>query len=277
MPLKYWDKAFFTVVYLISRLPSKVIQSQTPLECLFGDSRDYSLLRIFGCACWPNLPPYNKHKLNSDPKNVLLLGIVVFIRDIGVLIFPWDVFIYLMILSLMRLFFPFASLYSNVGARLFQEIELLPLSLQTLNLHHNEGHELQGRVDVNPANAVDSAAESFLQDYDDDDDSGAISGSGVEINADSSRDRFSAAPTAQDRVSVPVTAPVFSGSHRPAHATRDRDLHHHVAAPESPILGSGSRAVNLAASADGLSATQASLTGSSARSPGASLATPTTT
>jgi hypothetical protein len=40
----------------------------------------------------------------SDPNNVLLLGTIVFIKDIGVLIFLRGVFIYLAILSLMRLF-----------------------------------------------------------------------------------------------------------------------------------------------------------------------------
>jgi histone deacetylase 1/2 len=55
MPLKYWDEAFLTTVYLINRLPSRIIQSKTPIECLLGKSSDYSLLRIFGCACWPNL------------------------------------------------------------------------------------------------------------------------------------------------------------------------------------------------------------------------------
>jgi histone deacetylase 1/2 len=54
-PLKYWDEAFLTATYLINRLPSKVIQSQAPMERLFGKSGDYSLLRIFGCAGWPNL------------------------------------------------------------------------------------------------------------------------------------------------------------------------------------------------------------------------------
>jgi histone deacetylase 1/2 len=53
MPLKYWDEAFLTTVHLINHLSSKVIQSRTPMECLFGDSGDYSLLRFFGCACWP--------------------------------------------------------------------------------------------------------------------------------------------------------------------------------------------------------------------------------
>jgi hypothetical protein len=40
MPLKYWDEAFLTTVYLINRLPNKVIQSQTPMERLFGKSDD---------------------------------------------------------------------------------------------------------------------------------------------------------------------------------------------------------------------------------------------
>jgi histone deacetylase 1/2 len=53
---------------LINHLPSKVIQSKTPMEHLFGNSSDYSLLRIFRCACWPNLRPYNRHKLDFRSK-----------------------------------------------------------------------------------------------------------------------------------------------------------------------------------------------------------------
>jgi histone deacetylase 1/2 len=74
MPFKYWDEAFLTVVHLINRLPSKAIQYQTPMERLFGDSGEYSLLRIFGCACWPNLRPYNKHKLNFRSKQCAFIG-----------------------------------------------------------------------------------------------------------------------------------------------------------------------------------------------------------
>jgi histone deacetylase 1/2 len=59
MPLKFWDEAFSTVVYLINRLPSKVIASQSPFERLFKQKPDYTFLRIFGCAVWPNLRPYN--------------------------------------------------------------------------------------------------------------------------------------------------------------------------------------------------------------------------
>ena len=63
MPLKYWDEAFITATYLINRLPSKVIGNSTPLERLYNQKPDYNYLNFFGCACYPNLRPYNRHKL----------------------------------------------------------------------------------------------------------------------------------------------------------------------------------------------------------------------
>jgi histone deacetylase 1/2 len=63
MPLKFWDEAFLSAAYLINRVPSKTIGNRTPLEVLFGQKPDYTSMRIFGCACWPNLRPYNTHKL----------------------------------------------------------------------------------------------------------------------------------------------------------------------------------------------------------------------
>jgi histone deacetylase 1/2 len=74
MPLKYWDEAFSTAVYLINRLPSKVINSQSPFERLFHSKPDYSFLRIFGCAVWPNLRPYNSRKLEFRSKQCVFLG-----------------------------------------------------------------------------------------------------------------------------------------------------------------------------------------------------------
>jgi hypothetical protein len=58
-------------------------------------------------------------------------------------------------------------LHSNAGARLRAKIDLFPLSLQPFNLHHHEEHELHVEpVDVNPANATNGVAESFLQNSD---------------------------------------------------------------------------------------------------------------
>jgi histone deacetylase 1/2 len=126
IPLKFWDEAFATAAYLINRLPSKVTNGQTPLERLFHQKPDYSNLRVFGCACWPNLRPYNSRKLQFRSKQCVFLGYshmhkgfkcldvtegrVYISRDV---IFDEDVF-------------PFAKLHPNAGARLRSEILLLP-------------------------------------------------------------------------------------------------------------------------------------------------------
>jgi histone deacetylase 1/2 len=74
MPLKFWDEAFLTATYLINMLPSKVIDDDTPLERLLHKSPDYASLRIFGCACWPNLRPYNTRKLAFRSKQCVFIG-----------------------------------------------------------------------------------------------------------------------------------------------------------------------------------------------------------
>ena len=47
MPLKFWDEAFLTAVYLINRIPSRVIKNQTPLVRLFDTKPNYYFLHIF--------------------------------------------------------------------------------------------------------------------------------------------------------------------------------------------------------------------------------------
>jgi hypothetical protein len=95
------------------------------MERLLGQQPDYSLLCTFGCACWPNLRPYNTHKLAFRSKHCVFLGFnnqhkgykcldsssgrVYISRDV---IFDETVF-------------PFSTLHPNVGALLKAEISLL--------------------------------------------------------------------------------------------------------------------------------------------------------
>jgi hypothetical protein len=74
MPLKFWDDAFCAIVYLINRTPCKVIQYETPLERLFKTKPNYLSLRIFGCACWPNLRPFYSCKLQFQSQQCVFLG-----------------------------------------------------------------------------------------------------------------------------------------------------------------------------------------------------------
>jgi histone deacetylase 1/2 len=63
MPLKYWVEASIATVYLVNRLPTKLLDFSTPLEVLEKIKLDYDSMRIFGCACYPNLRPFNARKL----------------------------------------------------------------------------------------------------------------------------------------------------------------------------------------------------------------------
>jgi hypothetical protein len=44
------------------------------MELLFHETPDYTFLRVFGCACWPNLRPYNNHKLAFRSTQCVFLG-----------------------------------------------------------------------------------------------------------------------------------------------------------------------------------------------------------
>ena len=74
MPLKYWDEAFRVLVFLYNRLSTLVLHLKTHLEVLLHSSSNYSMLGVFGCACYPNTRPYNMHKLNFRSTQYTFLG-----------------------------------------------------------------------------------------------------------------------------------------------------------------------------------------------------------
>ncbi|WVZ95953.1 hypothetical protein U9M48_041653 [Paspalum notatum var. saurae] len=130
MPLKFWDEAFPTATYLINRLPSKVIHDQTPFERLLHKSPDYSHLRVFGCACWPNLRPYNTHKLQFRSKQCVFLGYSTMHKGFKCLdVATGQVYISRDV-NFDETVYPFANLHPNAGARLRSEILLLSDNLQ---------------------------------------------------------------------------------------------------------------------------------------------------
>lgn len=74
MPLVYWDDAFNTATYLINRLPTPVLDGQSPYEKLFGTKPDYKMHKIFGCLCFPHLRPFNNTKLQLRSTPCVFLG-----------------------------------------------------------------------------------------------------------------------------------------------------------------------------------------------------------
>ncbi|WVZ68985.1 hypothetical protein U9M48_017854 [Paspalum notatum var. saurae] len=142
MPLKFWDEAFITATYLINRLPTPVLDGETPLEKLFQQKPNYSLLLTFGCACWPHLRPYNNHKLEFRSKQCVFLGYSQLHKGFKCL----DVSSGRVYISRDVVFdesvYPFSALHPNAGTRLRSEILLLPSRLQPPRGEHTVDESL---------------------------------------------------------------------------------------------------------------------------------------
>lgn len=132
MPLKFWCEAFSTAVYLINRTPSKVLGFSTPLERLTGASPDYSSLRVFGCACWPNLRPYNTHKLSFRSTQCTFLGYSDHHKGYKCLDVKTGRVYISRDVTFDELVFPFSKLHPNAGALLRAKVLLLHPSLHPM-------------------------------------------------------------------------------------------------------------------------------------------------
>ena len=74
VPLKFLDESFLTATYLINWLPTHFIDNACPLECLFHTKPNTLCSKIFGCAYWLHLRPYNQHKVSFRSKPYVFLG-----------------------------------------------------------------------------------------------------------------------------------------------------------------------------------------------------------
>ena len=73
-PERFWGEAALTAVYTKNRVPSPVIENQSPYERLYGKPPDYSTLKVFGCACFVLLQPHEHTKLESRSRLCCFLG-----------------------------------------------------------------------------------------------------------------------------------------------------------------------------------------------------------
>jgi hypothetical protein len=74
IPIKFWDDAFLTATFLINRMPARVLDNTSPIERLLHTPPNYSMMRVFDCACWPHLRAYNNHKLSFCSKECVFLS-----------------------------------------------------------------------------------------------------------------------------------------------------------------------------------------------------------
>ncbi|KAJ9562014.1 hypothetical protein OSB04_007174 [Centaurea solstitialis] len=73
-PERFWGEAAFTAVYTINRHPTPLLQNKSPYETLHGISPAYELLKVWGCACFVQLQPHERTKLEPRARVCLFLG-----------------------------------------------------------------------------------------------------------------------------------------------------------------------------------------------------------
>jgi hypothetical protein len=74
LPPVYWVEALHTATYLVNRLPTKTLASSTPHYHLYSTQPSYEHLKVFGCACYPNMSSTAPHKLAPRSSLCVFLG-----------------------------------------------------------------------------------------------------------------------------------------------------------------------------------------------------------
>jgi hypothetical protein len=74
LPGHYWAEGLHTAMYLLNRLPTKMISAVCPHVALFGSAPSYEHLRVFSCASYPNIAATVSHKLAPRSTQCVFLG-----------------------------------------------------------------------------------------------------------------------------------------------------------------------------------------------------------
>ncbi|KAL0311158.1 UNVERIFIED_CONTAM: Retrovirus-related Pol polyprotein from transposon RE2 [Sesamum angustifolium] len=75
VPKSYWGDAILTACYLINRMPSSVLNGDTPYSFLFPDTPLFEVTpRVFGCLCFVHLHSPTLDKLSPRSVKCIFLG-----------------------------------------------------------------------------------------------------------------------------------------------------------------------------------------------------------
>ncbi|CAN0842427.1 Retrovirus-related Pol polyprotein from transposon TNT 1-94, partial [Linum grandiflorum] len=75
LPLAYWSDCILHVVYLINRMPTPLLDNQSPYEKIFKSSPSLSHLKVFGCLCYASTLSHQRTKFQTRARQCLFLGI----------------------------------------------------------------------------------------------------------------------------------------------------------------------------------------------------------
>lgn len=72
--IAYWSECVKTVVHLINRIPSKVLQNKSPFEALYHKPPNLQRLKAFGCFCYVSTSLQGREKFMPRSHPCIFLG-----------------------------------------------------------------------------------------------------------------------------------------------------------------------------------------------------------
>jgi hypothetical protein len=74
LPVFFWAKACYTVVYLQNRSPHRAVGIMTPKEAFSGKKPEVGHFRIFGCLIYSHVPSEKRTKLETMKEKGIFVG-----------------------------------------------------------------------------------------------------------------------------------------------------------------------------------------------------------
>nr|KYP36208.1 Copia protein [Cajanus cajan] len=76
LPKCFWAEIVYTAVYLLNRIPTRVIQEKTPIEAWNGVKPTAEHMKIFGSICYNHVATTKRSKLDDKVEMGIFLGYV---------------------------------------------------------------------------------------------------------------------------------------------------------------------------------------------------------
>lgn len=70
----YWSDCIKTVIFLINRTPSHLLNKKPPYKLLAKKLREYHFLRTFGCLYYVSTLQKDRHKFSPRAEQYVFLG-----------------------------------------------------------------------------------------------------------------------------------------------------------------------------------------------------------
>ncbi|XP_057454807.1 uncharacterized protein LOC130746255 [Lotus japonicus] len=74
LPKKMWCYFVLHVVFLMNRIPSKLLKNKSPYELLYQEAVDLEMMKVFGSLCFANNLANNRSKLDPRARKSIFLG-----------------------------------------------------------------------------------------------------------------------------------------------------------------------------------------------------------